>query len=205
MLARAGEAPQPQMRHARRNTAAAIALGVAVPAHPEDVHVHHVLGKGILFEAGRGSYRFCYVPRKRSGTDPEPLDILLLPHWTEFIDALILQDHDPRYLGELRAQALADHRPLYVNYDGTRCAYGWYSRAWEKVASTGGHIARSLVYDEMADLGEQGIQYARGVNHYRTDRIPAKYRSENAVRASYRIGQEALISRGVDEDISDVL
>lgn len=205
MLAEAGGLRLPQHRHAGRNAAAAIALGVGVPARPQDVHAHHVFGVGVFFEPGEGGYRFRYVPHKTRRTHPEPLNILFRPHWNRFIDALILQDQDPRYLGELRAQAIEEKRPLYMNYDGARCAHSWYSHAWSRVTGTGGHIARMLVYDEMADLGEFGIQYGAAVNHHQTQRIRAKYRSEISIRKSYAIGQGAMIGRGLDDDISDLL
>ena len=205
LLARASNAHLPHIRHARRNGAVAIAIGVGVPARPQDVVKHHVFGKGIYFEAGWGCYRFRYLPQKTRGKNPEPLDILLNPHWNVFIDALILQDQDSRYLGELRAQVISSNRPLYVNYDGSPCAYAWYSSAWENVAGTGGTIVRTLIYDEMADLGEFGIQYGRAANYHRSERIPAKYRSGNALRKSYEVAQNALIRRGCDDDISDLL
>lgn len=196
----------PQMRHAGRNHAAAISLGIGVSARPGDVHVHHVFGRGIFFEPGSGGYHFRYVPGKTRTSIPEPLDILLDQHWSKFIDALILQDQDPRYLGDLRAKAFAEHRPLYVNYDGTPCGPAWYSSAWSAVVGTGGHIARTLIYDEMADLGEFGIRYASSVNHHRSARIPAKYRSENALRASQTRAQDAMLRRcGRNDDISDLL
>lgn len=94
------------------------------------------------------------------------MEILLRPHWNRFLDALILQDQDPAYLPEIRARVIAEQRPLYVNYDRSPCTYSWYSRAWKSVTGTGAHIARTLIYDEMADLGEFGIQYAHGVNHH---------------------------------------
>ncbi len=207
MLAAAEHEPLPQLRHALRNRAAAIALGCAVPARPEDVATHHVFGAGISFEPGRGAYRFRYVPQKRRGRKKsDPLDIPLLPQWNRFIDALILQDQDPKYLGALREQAFATQRPLYVNYDGTPCAYAWYSRSWSKVTGTGGHIARTLVYDHVADQGEAGIRYGRIVNDHVSEAIPAKYRSERAVQQRYTCAQEFMVAHGKeDEDISDLL
>ena len=207
MLAAAEREPLPQRRHAQRNRAAAIALGCAVPARPEDVATHHVFGAGISFEPGRGAYRFRYVPQKRRGRKKsDPLDIPLLPQWNRFIDALILQDQDPKYLGALREQAFAAQRPLYVNYDGTPCAFAWYSRSWRKVTGTGGHIARTLVYDAFADAGEAGIQYGRIVNDHVSEAIPAKYRSERAVQQRYTCAQGFMVAHGKDdEDISDLL
>lgn len=205
-LARANAAAQPHLRHARRNAAVAIALGVVVPARAGDVLRHHVFGKGILFEPERQAYCFRYVPEKTRQTRPEQLDILLRPYWSQFIDALLLQDQDPRYLDDLRAKAFAEQRPLYVNYDGSPCRYGWYSSAWRRLAQTGGHIARTIIYDEFADLGEFGIQYARGVNRHLSDRIPEKYRSQHAKRKSYELAQRGMAARGgLDDDITDLL
>ena len=208
MLAKAAHEKHPQMRHALRNRAAAIALGCAVPARPEDVRAHHILGVGVTFDSGRGAYRFRYWPTKTKGAKPRPLNIPLRPTWNKFIDALILQDQDPSYLGALRAKVMSEHRSLYVQYDGAAAAYPWYSRMWRIVAKTGGHIARTLVYDEGAAVGETGIQYGRAANgHAPEGNIVAKYRSERAAQALVARGQDVMagIDGGLQEDISDLL
>ncbi|OAN75463.1 hypothetical protein A8B81_16595 [Sulfitobacter pontiacus] len=176
MLAKAETLPLPQMRHAMRNRAAAIALGCAVPARPADVQAHHVLGVGIAFEPARNSYRFTYKAGKTAGTTGADIDIPLLPWWNKFLDALILQDDDPRYLGPLRTKALSEKRPLYVHYDDTPACYAWYSRMWLTVTGTGGHIARALVYDEP---GAAGILYGSVVNgHKPGSSVVRKYETE---------------------------
>lgn len=195
----------PHMQHAYRNRAAAIAIGVAIPARPNDVFNNHKFGEGIFWEPGRNQYRFRYTPVKTRGVVPEPLNILLDQYWNKYIEALLLHDQDPRYLGKLYAKAVKDKRPLYVNYNNTPCAAPWYSRAWKSVAGTGGHIARTLIYDQMAEKGEFGIKYASGVNHHRSERIREKYRSEFSIREDYRIGQASLIETCVDTDISDLI
>ncbi|HDZ51176.1 hypothetical protein LCGC14_0841010 [marine sediment metagenome] len=207
MLDAARDAKHPQMRHALRNRATAIALGCAIPARPQDVLVHHILGKGIVFEPARGAYRITYTPQKTRTTMGATIDIPLLPDWNKFIDAVILQDQDPRYLGQLRANAIANQRPLYIHYDGTPAVYSWYSRMWETVAKTGGQIARTLVYDEAVFSGEAGIQYGRCVNgHAPNSPVVAKYRSERATKALVTQGQDIMAAGyGADEDISDLL
>ena len=208
MLAKAAHEKHPQMRHALRNRAAAIALGCAVPARPEDVRAHHILGVGVTFEPGRGAYRIRYRPTKTKNVGSRPLNIPLRPTWNKFIDGLILQDQDPSYLGALRARAMSELRPLYVQYDGTPAAYPWYSRMWRIVAKTGGHIARTLVYDEGAAVGETGIQYGRIANgHAPEGNIVAKYRSERAAQALVARGHDVMagIDGGLEEDISDLL
>lgn len=194
----------PQMRHAARNKAAALAIGLAVPARPADVFAHHTFGTGIIYDEVSAGYRFRYSPQKTRNSVRDGLDILLAPHWNQFIDALILQDLDPSYLPELRNKVLDEKRALYVNYDGSRCALSWYSRAWAEQVGTGGHIARTLAYDSMMNLGEFGIFYASGICHHRSALIHRKYRSQNSVRKSYALAQNVM-SLSASDDISDLL
>jgi len=121
MLVDAQTLPHPHMRHALRNRAAAIALGCAVPARPADVQAHHILGIGIIFEAARNGYRFRYTAKKTAGSTGAKIDVPLLPWWNKFIDALILQGSDPRYLGQLRTKVLSEKRPLYVGSFTAQC------------------------------------------------------------------------------------
>lgn len=201
VLATANDVERADWRHARRNCAAAIALGIGVPARPRDVFEHHIFGEGIFYE--NGAYLFRYHPRKTRRTINEPFEVELNPEgWSPFIDALILQDQEPRYLDELRAKAIAERRPLYVNYDGTRCVYPWYSRQWAKVTGTGGHIARTLIYDEMAGLGEFGLIYSKSSAHHVTNQISDKYRSDQAISASREIAKKTMVARGQGDDLS---
>lgn len=70
---------------------------------------------------------------------------------------------------------------------------------------TGGHIARTLIYDEMTDLGEFGVLYAKTVNYHRSKRIPRKYRSQTAVLKSIANAQSAMIASNDCDDIGDLL
>jgi hypothetical protein len=208
MLAKAELNKSPSRRHVLRNRATAIVMGCLVPARPQDVEAHHVFGQGLTFEPGRNAYRFRYIAGKTRTTTGDTVNLPLLPRWNKFIDALILQDQDPRYLGQLRAKVIADQRPLYVQYDGTPAVYAWYSRMWSIVAGTGGHIARTLAYDAGARLGEDGIQVARIQCGHRPDSpIVAKYSSEAAAKALIEHSQDIMAGLGGDEveDISDLL
>ncbi|WP_045319951.1 hypothetical protein [Limimaricola cinnabarinus] len=205
ILAEAERLERVDWRHARRNRATAISLGTAVPARPEDVHKNHVFGKGLFWDADTGNYRFEYRPQKTCGTVAEPLRIPLNPEYGAFIDAVILQDQDRRYLGDLRAQAIAAQRPLYVNYDGSPCAYGWYSRQWAAITGTGGQIARTVIYDSFASEGEFGLQYAKASTFHKTDAIPEKYRSMKSKEVSYRTAQDLIFANRSDDDYADLI
>lgn len=198
MLAKAETLSRPQMRHAMRNRATAIALGCAVPARPGDVLAHHVLGAGIAFEPARNGYRFTYKAGKTAGITGADIDIPLLPWWNKFLDALILQDDDPRYLGQLRTKALSEKRPLYVHYDDTPACYAWYSRMWFIVAGTGGHIARALVYDEP---GAAGILYGSAVNgHKPGSSVVRKYETEDLGKSRILKSQETMAALFDDDE-----
>ena len=69
------------------------------------------------------------------------------------------------------------------------------------MTGTGGHIARTLIYDEMAGLGEFGIRYSKSTAHHVTDQIGDKYRSDQAIAASREIAKRAMMARGQDDDI----
>ncbi|APE43250.1 hypothetical protein BOO69_07335 [Sulfitobacter alexandrii] len=206
MLVLAGNIDCPHIRHAMRNRAAAIALGCGIPARSADVLVHHRFGVGISYEPHRNAYRFRYTANKTAGSTGVRIDVPLLPWWNKFIDALILQDDDPRYLGSLRAMLIAQQRPLYVHYDGTPATYAWYSRMWSIVTGTGGHIARTLIYDDAIEQGAEGIQYARLLNgHAPTSPIVQSYESERLRRERVLQAQSAMaVLFGDDEeDLAD--
>ena len=197
MLTEAEGHKLPQMRHALRNRAVAIALGCAVPARPGDVQAHHVFGAGITFEPGRNAYRFRYKATKTAGATGADIDIPLRPWWNKFIDALILQDDDELYLGQLRAKAFAENRPLYVQYDGTPAVYAWYSRMWTNVTGTGGHIARSLIRDTP---GFAGVQLANTLNGHRPGSpVARKYETEDLQKSTILEGQDKMASLFGDE------
>ena len=179
-------------RHAARNTAAAIAIGLLVPARPADVYEHHVFGKGIFFCEETRVFEFRYTPTKTARVTPKPLKIKLDPRMNKFLDALILGDHDTRYLEALRTKIMQERRPLYVNFDGRRCVKAWYSRAWTKVTGTGGHIARSLAYDAFAGTGEFGLRYGTAINHHKSRAIVEKYRSDFERSKAIDAGQNTL-------------
>ncbi|MGP6090008.1 hypothetical protein [Antarctobacter jejuensis] len=204
LLEDARQLQRPDKRHEARNRAAAIGIGSLVTARPEDVVRNHVFGKGVYYDRERDAYRFAYTPSKLRGRHRDPLDIPLTREMNPFIDAVILQDQDPRYLGAIRDRAVETHRPLYVNYDGSPCAYGWYGRAWEAVVGTGGHIARTIIYNEFD--GEFGLLYGAATNDQVSPSVIAKYRSSKAKQKNIARAQKtAAIRAACDGDISDLL
>ena len=90
-------------------------------------------------------------------------------------------------------KAFRENRPLYVNYSGKRCVCAWYSRAWVKMTGTGGHVARNLAYDGLADWGENGLMYGKTINHHKSEKIVETYRTSFARGRAIASAQDALI------------
>jgi hypothetical protein len=191
-------------RHQTRNAAAALAIGCIHPARPADVVEHHIFGAGLFYDEADDRYRFRYTPVKTRDTIPKPLNLPLDQAWNVFIDALILQDASPRYLSTLRDKVIKENRPLYVDFDGRPLAYTWYSRIWEKRVGTGGHIARTLLYDEMADRGELGLRYAQKAANHTSTKIRDHYRSEIALTKEIWHAQTLLDQGQTEDDLSDL-
>lgn len=195
----------PSRRHQTRNAAAALALGCIHPARPGDVTEHHIFGAGLLYEEAQDRYRFSYIPTKTAQSIPRRLDLPIDDAWNVFIEALILQDNHPRYLSVLRQKVIEERRPLYVDFDGRPLSCRWYSRIWKQRIGTGGHIARTLMYEEMADQGELGLRYAQAAAHHISTKIKERYSSEIARRREVQYAQNLLNSGHTADDISDLL
>ena len=205
LLAEANAEKDPQRRHAKRNYAASLALGCGVPARPGDVETHHIFGKGISYKPGRGGdqetgrYRFCYKPNKTRALTGVEIDILLDPFWSKFIDALILQDASPRYLAQLRAKAFEEQRPLYVHYDNDPVHPKYYSKVWAKIVGTGGHIARTLAYD---DPTADGVLYGQAAcGHVPGSPVVKKYQSASVTKGHYDIAHDVMLKGGAFDDL----
>ncbi|MEY8841433.1 hypothetical protein AB9K41_20580 [Cribrihabitans sp. XS_ASV171] len=76
---------------------------------------------------------------------------------------------------------------------------------WSIVTGTGGHIARSLVYDEAISHGAEGIQYGRAVNgHSPTSSVVRKYETERLGRARILHSQETMAALFGDDDQGEI-
>jgi hypothetical protein len=72
-------------------------------------------GNGIFYRVETNNYAFKY---KQSKVGSE-LNIGFQPSFNIFFNALLLGDNDPRYLPEIRDQAIAQRRPMFIRYPAT--------------------------------------------------------------------------------------
>ncbi|EPX79376.1 hypothetical protein [Litoreibacter arenae] len=200
----ASAAANPSNRHQRRLKACALGITVACPPRARDVVDRMFWGNGVFYRADTNSYAFDYNQSKVG----HELKIGFQPSFNIFFNALLLGDNDARYLPQIREQAIAQRRPIFMRYDGEPVAYGWFGRAWDEAIGSSSHLARTLLQTFLADLGEHGLAYGRNAIGHRGHRHLSKYRDEHAKKISASKASDAFSSRAENlspDDISDLL
>lgn len=158
MLDAAEKAATPGKRHILRNRAAAFALPAILPLRREWNRI--VFGKTLFWEGDR--YRFRgYKPGKTALLDGRrEFPGSIHPMMCRFVDAMLLQDNDPRYLQALRDHTEASQRPLFAHPNGKPVAKNYVTNVWREVAGAGAQIARTLMHDYFGAQGEEGTRRA---------------------------------------------
>lgn len=172
-------------RQRSRNYAVAVALMCAFPLRLADTQLR--FGHEILWDGRR--YSFDIVTSK-NGAKFQPV---LQPAFGFFIDLLVLQGADSKHLIEMRAETFREQRHLFVDYASRPLHPGYVSYAWRQVLGTGSHIARSLVHDRLADLGQDGVELAMAACTHRSQKTAEFYRSRM---------YELLMVRGAHERVA---
>lgn len=203
-LDEARAASNPAHRHQRRLKACARGITVACPPRARDVVDRLFWGDGVFYRPHDNSYAFHYSQSKVG----EVLNMRFEPGFNRFFDALLLGDNDPRYLPQIRDQAIAQRRPIFMRYEGEPVAYGWFGRVWDEAIGSSSHLARTLLQTFLADLGEPGFAYGQRALGHRGDRMIEKYRDELARQLSARLASDAFATRAAafaTDDIKELL
>jgi hypothetical protein len=203
-LTEASALPNAAHRHQRRLKACARGITVACPPRARDVVDRMFWGDGVFYRPDTNSYAFNYVQSKPG----HPLAVAFQPSFNMFFNALLLGDNDPRYLPQIRNQAIAQRRPIFFRYEGEPVAYGWFGRVWDEAIGSSSHLARTLLQTFLADMGEVGLTYGKNAIGHRGYRSFAKYRDDHARQISAAIAGDAFSARAetfASDDISDLL
>jgi hypothetical protein len=191
----------PAHRHQRRLKACARGITVACPARARDVVDHLFWGDGVFYRAETNSYAFKYTQSKVGRI----LSVNFQSSFNVFFNALLLGDNDPRYLPQIRDQAIAQRRPIFVRYEGEPVAYGWFGRTWDEAIGSSGHLARTLLQTFLADMGEIGLTYgSNAIGHRGYSNFP-KYRDDQARQISADMAADAFSARAETFSIDDIL
>ena len=118
-----------------------------------------------------------------------PLQGVLHPTLSPFLDALVLNGMDPAYLEAMRADALARELPLLRDTTGRMLAARYPSRVWTRHMGAGAHISRARVHTELGQLGPEGVEAALALNAQINPRSRHFYQGQAVAAAMVRRGQ----------------
>ena len=141
----------PAQRHIRRNRAVALAIPPTTPLRREWHELR--FGRDLVWADGRYRLRDYKLRKTRNRWWREPYPGSVHPDVQHFVDAVLLQDEDPKYLDALRVRAETESWPLFSHPDGSLVAENYVSQVWSAELGTGAHIARTIVYDILFALG----------------------------------------------------
>jgi hypothetical protein len=191
MLDTAERAATPGKRHKLRNRAAAFALPAILPLRREWDRI--VFGETLFWEGDR--YRFRgYKPRKTALLDGRrEFPGSIHPMMCRFVDAMLLQDNDPRYLPALRDHAEASQRPLFAHPNGAPVSQNYVTSVWHQVAGTGAQIARTLLHDYFGARGEEGTRRAMVMCNQHSRETANSYISTSVGEIELEMASEELL------------
>lgn len=153
----------------KRNFAVALAIFCPFPMRLADTDLR--FGREVFWDGAR--WHFDLVTAKTH----ELYRPSLLPVFGFFVDQLVLQGSHPEHLETLRAQCLTQQRPLFVDYTDNVMHAGFVSYAWRVNLGTGCHSARTKIHDELAPLGQEGVELAMRACAQRSERTAEFYRT----------------------------
>lgn len=191
LLHEAGNSGSPAQRHKRRNRAAALGLPAILPLRREWDRI--VFGKTLFWEGDR--YRFRnYKPGKTALLDNRrDFPASIHPKMTPFIDALVLQDNEPKYIGAFREHVERTWRPLFVNPDGAPCSKNYVTRVWSEIAGTGANIARTMMHDYFGAKGDEGVERAMVICDQYSRQTAEHYRGASIDRRLLDAAQDDIL------------
>lgn len=182
----------PKSRHARRNTAAALALFSLVPLRLADTRV--VFSENITW--GDDHYHLHTELSKSEEAFGVELDARLNP----FINALILRGCDEAWLDHMREECLSSNRPLFIRSDGEGVGYNYVSDCWRSEYETGEHIARTILHTFLGvEFGQAGTDLALAANGQNSPETAREYQ-DNAVSMALRLKGQASLGEIVEEE-----
>ncbi|GAA6194016.1 hypothetical protein NBRC116597_39370 [Phaeobacter sp. NW0010-22] len=187
---------RPGKRHILRNRATALGLPAILPLR-RDWH-RIVFGKTQFWDRGR--YRFRnFKPGKTALLDGRrTFPASIHPRMSCFIDALLLQDNDPKYLEALRQKAEQEQRPLLVHPNGMPAAKSYVSRVWANTAGTGATISRTMMHDHFGAKREEGLTKAMILCDQYSPNTPDHYKGVSVHQRVFNATQNDLLQEFED-------
>jgi hypothetical protein len=187
----------PAQRLIQRNRAMALALPPMTPLRREWHDLH--FGRDLVWFDGRYRFKDYKLQKTRNIPGREIYEGSVEPSVQHFVDAVLLQDDDPRFLEAFRARAEKDGRPLFLHPNGSEVATNYVSQVWSVEFGTGAHINRTILYEIMFALGLDATHGAMLINDHNSGPSTKKYIGKQARAFAFAVACEAR-----DEMFSDL-
>jgi len=184
-----------ELRIAKAAAAAALALECLLPLRSADT----TLKWGVnLWHTGE-RYRIMVKTSKTGHTLQSDLVELLTP----FLDALLLQGCDERFLPTLRRQAVEARTYVFAHANGRALSPNRVANLWARHVGCKPHIARTLVHTELGKLGPDGVAQALALCAQR-DPKTAQFYQGKALSDALLLKSEGILLEGfTDEEIAN--
>src|SRR5690625_1512547 len=175
LLERAVAEDCPRRRHRLRNGACILGLYPVAPLRPASADL--VFGESLFWR--EHSWVIEASIQKTQSRNPELFRMRLIPAHGMFIDAVLLGDHHPRYLPELRAEALEVQRQLFTLADGSPTAATYIPRLYKELTGNSFGTTRTMLHTDQATAhGLAGTRAAALACHHRGENTICKYQAE---------------------------
>lgn len=197
----------PAQRLIQRNRALALALPPMTPLRREWHELH--FGRDLVWLNGRYRFKNYKLRKTRNISGREYYEGSVEPSVQHFVDAVLLQDDDPKFLDAFRAQAEKVGRPLFLHPNGSEVAENYVSQVWSVEFGTGGHISRTVLYEIMFALGLDATRGAMLMNDHDSAQSTKRYIGHQARSFGFAVACEtrdevfSAISSGQVDDPSE--
>ena len=191
MLGKADKLSNPRHAQRRRNVAVAITLFCPFPMRLADTNIR--FGEELDWDGMHYRFNICTSKTKL------PYYPTIIPAFGFLIDQLVLQGSTPDHLDVLRQECLRRRRPLFVTHEDDAMHPGYVSQAWDEALETGCHAARTKLHDELAELGQEGVEFAMRACGQRSEKTAEFYRTRAYELAVMKQVHANMLS-GITED-----
>jgi len=191
LLGEAERLSNPRHAQLKRNVAVALVLFCPFPMRVADTKIR--FGHELLWD---GSFYRFNIRTSKTGVPYAPT---IIPAYGMFIDLLVLQGSSPEHLESLRQKCFHERRPLFVSHEDHKLHAGFVSRAWRMEFGTGCHAARTKLHDELAPLGQEGVELAMRACGQRSEKTAEFYRTRAYDLAMVKRVHDNMLA-GITED-----
>lgn len=175
LLEKAEVAATAKKRHQMRNGACILGIYTITPLRNASASL--VFGETLFWR--NEAWVIDTEIQKTLSFNPDPFVMTLAPQHGRFIDAALLGDRPPRYLPQVRQQALDAKRPLFLLDDGKPAAPTYAPRIFKALTGNSFTTTRTMLHSGLSStIGLAGRDMAMTACHQTSTRIAAKYETD---------------------------